>query len=68
MYVWDLVAAVQATNPALCPEVSLSVEIVTSPGPEQGRTAVIQGDPNVAVCLNPDSGQIKALAASILGR
>jgi purine nucleosidase/pyrimidine-specific ribonucleoside hydrolase len=68
VYVWDLVAAVQATNPSICPEISLAVDIITTPGPEQGRTAVIQGDPNVAVCLNPDSGQFKALAASIIGR
>jgi inosine-uridine nucleoside N-ribohydrolase len=68
VYVWDLVAAVQATNPSLCPEVSLAVNIITTPGPDQGRTAVIQGDHNVAVCLDPDSGQVKALAASILGR
>jgi pyrimidine-specific ribonucleoside hydrolase len=67
VYIWDLVAAVQATNPAICPEVSLPVDIVTTSGPEQGRTAIIRGDPNVAVCLNPDSGQIKAIAASILG-
>jgi pyrimidine-specific ribonucleoside hydrolase len=67
VYVWDLVAAVQATNPSICREVSLAVNIITTSGPEQGRTAVIQGDPNVAVCLNPDSGQVKAIAASILG-
>lgn len=68
VYVWDLVAAVQATNPSICPEVPLAVNIVTAAGPEQGRTAVIQGDLNVAVCLDPDSGQVKALAVSILGR
>jgi inosine-uridine nucleoside N-ribohydrolase len=66
VYIWDLVAAVQATNPSICPEVSLAIDIVTASGPEQGRTVVTQDTPNVSVCLNPDIGQIKSLAASIL--
>ena len=67
VYIWDLVAAVQATNPALCPEVSLALKITTTPGSEQGRTVANQGTANVEVCLDPDSGQFKALAASIIG-
>jgi purine nucleosidase/pyrimidine-specific ribonucleoside hydrolase len=67
VYIWDLVAATQATNPVLCPEVPLGVKIVTEPGPEQGRTIAYQDTPNVGVCLDPDSGQIKALAVSIIG-
>ncbi len=67
VYIWDLVAAVQATNPALCPEASLAVDIITTPGSEQGRTAVVQETPNVGVCLEPDAEQIKALAAYIIG-
>jgi pyrimidine-specific ribonucleoside hydrolase len=67
VYIWDLVAAVQASNSSVCPEVPLAVSIVTNPGPEQGRTAVTQGSPNVSVCLDPDIDQVKALAASILG-
>ena len=68
VYIWDLVAAVQATNPALCPETSLAVDIVTTPGSEQGQTLVVDESPNLTACLNPDLAQIKALAASILGR
>jgi pyrimidine-specific ribonucleoside hydrolase len=67
VYIWDLVAAVQATNQSVCPEVSLGIDIITSPGPEQGRTIVTQDAPNVSVCLNPDIEQVKSLAASILG-
>jgi inosine-uridine nucleoside N-ribohydrolase len=67
VYIWDLVAAVQATNQSVCPEVSLGIDIDTSPGPEQGRTIVTQDAPNVSVCLNPDIEQVKSLAASILG-
>ena len=67
VYIWDLVAAVQATNPTICPEVPLAINIVTAPGPEQGRTLVTQGKPNVSVCLDPDIGQVKSLTASNLG-
>ncbi len=68
VYVWDLVAAVTASNPAICPEVSLAINIATEPGGEQGRTEVVQGDPNTSVCLDPDANQIKALTASIFGQ
>ena len=68
VYIWDLTAAVQTTNPAICPEVSLAIDIVTSPGPEQGRMIIPQDTPNASVCLNPDIGQVKSLAASILGK
>ena len=61
-------AAVQATNPALCPEVSLAMSIVTTPGSDQGRTVITKDAPNAAVCLDPDSKQVKAVAASILVR
>jgi purine nucleosidase/pyrimidine-specific ribonucleoside hydrolase len=68
VYAWDLVAAVHATNPALCPEVLLSVDILVALGPDEGRTATTDQPPNAAVCLDPDTEQIKALAAHILGR
>jgi inosine-uridine nucleoside N-ribohydrolase len=67
VYVWDLVAAANAANPALCPETPLSVDIIVAPGPEQGRTVTADQPPNAAVCLDPDIVQIKALAAYILG-
>jgi purine nucleosidase/pyrimidine-specific ribonucleoside hydrolase len=68
VYIWDLVAAVQATNPALCPEISLTVSIVATPGPDQGRTVITKDVPNAAICLDPDPKQVKAVAASILVR
>ncbi|MBN2148419.1 MAG: nucleoside hydrolase [Anaerolineales bacterium] len=64
VYVWDLVAAVQATLPAVCPETPLGIEIVTAPGAEQGRTREVEQTPNVSVCLEPDAGQAKGLVAS----
>jgi inosine-uridine nucleoside N-ribohydrolase len=67
-YVWDLVTAVQATNPSVCPEVPMSLDIVTQTGAEQGRTIITQGATNIMVCLTPDKAQVRALSASILGR
>jgi len=68
VYAWDLVAAVNATEPDLCAEVPLSVDIVVTPGPDQGQT-VIGGQPqNSNACLDPDPDQIRALAAAVLGR
>jgi pyrimidine-specific ribonucleoside hydrolase len=67
IYIWDLVAAVQATNPKLCTEVPLEVDIVTTPGSEQGRMLVREESPNVSVCLNPDQRQVKAITAAVLG-
>jgi pyrimidine-specific ribonucleoside hydrolase len=68
VYIWDLATAVSASDPRLCPETHLALDVVVEPGPDQGRTVVVDGPPNVWVCLAPDSEQLKAQAASILGR
>lgn len=67
VYVWDLVAAIGATDPGLCPEVRLALDIIVDPGPEQGRTAVAEGPPIAAVCLEPDAEGMRALAAAVFG-
>jgi purine nucleosidase/pyrimidine-specific ribonucleoside hydrolase len=65
VFIWDLVAAVQATDPATCPEAQMALEVVTAPGPEQGRTKIVEQSPNVSVCLDPAPDLIKSLAASV---
>ncbi len=65
IYIWDLVAAVQTTMPEVCPETLMGLEIVTSPGLDQGRTQVTDRTPNVLVCLNPDSEKVKGLVISV---
>lgn len=67
MYIWDLTAATAGTDPRLCPEVSLALDVVLDPGPEQGRTMITDQTPNASVCLQPDAEQTRARAASILG-
>jgi hypothetical protein len=56
------------TNSRLCPEVALALDIEVRPGPEQGRIIVVADPANAGVCLEPDPDQIRARAASILGR
>ena len=67
-YIWDLVAAVSATDPGLCPEVQLALDVDLDAGSEQGRTIVVGKSANAWVCLDPDSEQIRARVAGILGQ
>ena len=68
IYVYDLAAAVIASDPVLCPGVPLALDVLVSSGPDQGQIILADHSPNVAVCFKPDSQEIKALAASVLGR
>jgi pyrimidine-specific ribonucleoside hydrolase len=65
VYIWDLVAAVLATDDNLCPEVPLTLDVLVDLGAEQGRTVVADGPANAQVCLKPDAGQIKARVEEI---
>lgn len=65
VYVWDLTTAALASLPALCPEVSMGLEVVTAAGPDQGRTRQVDRIPNVTVCLNPDSLKVKSLVQTL---
>jgi len=67
-YIWDLVAAVAATDTRLCPQIQLSLDVNIDPGPDQGQTILTDGPANLWVCLEPDPGQIRARVESILGK
>jgi pyrimidine-specific ribonucleoside hydrolase len=68
VYVWDLVAAVNATDPALCEQEELQVRVVTEPGDEEGRTVVVGGhSANVTACLEPQAEAMKDLVADTFG-
>jgi len=67
-YIWDLVAAVSATDPKLCPEVQLALKVDLDAGSEQGRTVIVSDPAFAWVCLDPDSEQIRARVAGILGQ
>jgi pyrimidine-specific ribonucleoside hydrolase len=65
---WDLVAAVNATNPDLCQQEQVHIQVVTESGDEEGRTVVISDQPaNVTACLKPQADEIKNLVAQTLG-
>jgi purine nucleosidase/pyrimidine-specific ribonucleoside hydrolase len=68
VYIWDLVAAVNASEPELCAEDPLSVEVLVAPGPDQGRTVTTGDSQNANVCFDPDPEQIRASATAIFGR
>lgn len=66
VYVWDLTAAIFADDPTLCVSEKYRVEVVTEPGPEEGRTVAIQ-DPNgnVTACLDPNVPGFHAKAEEV---
>ena len=65
-YIWDLVAAVVATDPELCPEIQISLNINVDEGSDQGQTILTNESANTWVCLEPDAGQIRARVERIL--
>lgn len=59
--VWDLVAAINLSEPDFCQEVPLHLEVIinTSPTTTQGQTLEVPGrSPNVRACLNPSFGDL----------
>jgi purine nucleosidase/pyrimidine-specific ribonucleoside hydrolase len=67
-YIWDLVAALNATDPSLCPQVRLAVDVRLTPGSGQGQTVISNLGHPISACLDPERQQMKSLAAAILGR
>ena len=52
--VWDLVAAINLSEPTFCDETPLAIDVVTEPGNTQGQTVPVVGDRATAeVCLDP---------------
>jgi purine nucleosidase/pyrimidine-specific ribonucleoside hydrolase len=67
-YMWDLVAAVNVTNPNLCQGEQVHVQVLTEPGDEQGHTVVVRDrPPNVTAYLAPKADEIKHQVAQTLG-
>jgi len=68
VYLWDLVAAVNTTDPDLCQGEGVHIQVVTEPGDEQGRTVVVSDQsPNATVSLTPKADEFKKRVAQILG-
>jgi pyrimidine-specific ribonucleoside hydrolase len=68
VYIWDLLAAVNATHPDLCQPEQVHIQVVTESGDEEGRTVVVRGRPaNATAYLTPNVDEIKHLVAQTLG-
>ncbi len=60
IFVWDLVAAVNTTDPDLCRQKKVNVQVVTEPGDQQGRTVVDKSQPeNTSACMKPKVKAVK---------
>ena len=67
VYAWDLVTAVAVTDTMLCGWENMAIDVILEPENEQGWTRVIEGPPNVEVCLRPVATGMKARVRAILG-
>lgn len=66
VYVWDLTAAIFVDDPTLCVSEKFRVEVVTEPGPNEGRTlAILDPNGNVTACLDPDVPAFHARAEKV---
>ena len=62
---WDLVTAEIMLNPGHCAFTPLRLEVVTAEGSTQGQTRVVEGEPNVQVCLEPDSETVTQMLGQV---
>ena len=66
--IWDLVAAINASDKSLCSWEEMRVDVVTEVGRTQGQTIVLDGLPeNTMVCVEPDPKAIKERALEVFG-
>ena len=64
---WDLMTAEIMLNPQHCAFSPLRLEVVTTEGDTEGQTRVVEGEPNVNVCLEPDRGAILQSLEEVFG-
>lgn len=66
VYLSDLIAAINTTNPDLCQAERVYVQVLTESGGEEGRTVVLTNQPpNVTTFLTPRVEEVKTHAARI---
>ena len=68
VYLWDLLTAVNTTDPVLSQKEPHHIQVFTDPEEEQGRTVVVADQsPNITVCLAPRAELVKQRVELILG-
>jgi inosine-uridine nucleoside N-ribohydrolase len=66
---WDLVTAAIMVHPELCAFQPLYLEVVTGDGSSSGQTAIVlDEEPNVQACLEPDGDRIKQTLNAVFSR
>lgn len=66
VYAWDVVAAVDMTEPDVCQHMDQYIRIVTEPGDGQGQTIVDDSQPsNTSICMTPMAEKLKARVAEV---
>jgi pyrimidine-specific ribonucleoside hydrolase len=66
VYAWDVVAAVDMTEPDVCQHIDRFVRIATEPGDTQGQTIVEDSQPpNTSICMTPMAEKLKDHVAEI---
>ena len=67
VYLWDVLTAVNATDPTLSQKEPHHIQVFTDPGEEQGHTVVVADQsPNTTVCLAPRAELVKQRVELIL--
>jgi purine nucleosidase/pyrimidine-specific ribonucleoside hydrolase len=68
VYLWDLLAAVDAIDPNLCQHEQVHIRVVTEAGDEEGHTVIVPDLPaNTTAILKPNVDEIKRHVAQMLG-
>jgi purine nucleosidase/pyrimidine-specific ribonucleoside hydrolase len=66
--VWDLVAAVNASDRSLCGWQAVHIEVAIEAGTTEGQTVVVASEAaNASACLDPDARAYKDLAEAVFG-
>ena len=66
VYAWDVVAAVDMTEPDLCQREDQFIRIATETGNNQGQTIVDDTQPpNVSICMTPMVEKLKSRVAEV---
>jgi len=67
--IWDLVAALNASDRGLCNWEDLHIDVAVDGGTSEGQTVVIAGEAaNAGACLDPEPPAYKDLAKAVFGR
>jgi inosine-uridine nucleoside N-ribohydrolase len=67
--IWDLVAALNASDRGLCSWEDLHIDVEVDEGISEGQTVVAPGEAvNASACFDPDPTASKDLAKAVFGR